>query len=78
MLLAQFHMTPFNALKEVQQTFEFSDGDLAIRLGVAPYTLQRWREGSDSPPATAMRHMSDLLRLAEALQNARSGKYRQA
>jgi DNA-binding transcriptional regulator YiaG len=74
-----FHqLSPATTITEVQQSFSFSDEHLAKRFGVPVGTIQDWRQGMDRPSHLVMKQMHELLRLDEALRDARSGKYRRA
>ena len=78
MLRAHLRLRPDVAVTEVQQTFNLSDEYLATHCGVDSETVRNWRQGVERPSHKNLRHMQELLRLNEALTNARNGKYRQA
>jgi hypothetical protein len=63
---------------EVQRSFKYSDEHLAQCCDVRVETVRSWQRGEEEPSAANLRRMKELLRLNEALVNARSGKYRQA
>ncbi len=78
MLRTHLRLRPETTVSEVQQTFNYSDAYLATHCGVDTETVRNWRQGVQTPSRYNQRKMQELLRLSEALSNARNGKYRQA
>jgi DNA-binding transcriptional regulator YiaG len=71
-------LSPATKVNRVQNTFRYSDESLARRFDVPIDTVRNWRRGQEQPSGATMKRMNELLRLDDALDNARSGKYRQA
>ncbi len=75
---AYYYVTPRQAIDEVQTTYSLTDDTLAARLNVTSVEIKSWRQGTTQIPRAMQRRLRELVALTDALNSARSGKYRQA